>query len=537
MIKNIFIPEKVGSYYIFAKKIVGIDVGKTHVNATQIHFKGRQTIIEKFIQVPLENDAGDNYTERASAAIKQALQQMDRYDELHTSLSSSVVVFKELKLPFIGHDKIALVVEFEVEPLLPFSAQEAVIDFIVTREHTAEKSSDVLVAAVQKIHMAQHLQLFVDAGVSPEVVTIDLFALYGVYKEIPSYAALKGDVALVDVGSQTTRMAYIHDGQLRFIRSLPKGITHIAKQLSDILQIQPAEAFEMLVRFGLERYDTPSYTQATTTALTNFWNEISFTLNSFVVRDAQQGLERIILVGGGAEIKGLPHFVTNLVQVPAELMRINELLSSSVTVSTKHSIPHANIVSLCTALPAPTTAQFNLRRKEFSIGSDVSLLNKQLIIATALLIAVLGSLIAHNFMQVGKLKREIAASQEEAISALKSRFPKDISESDNLEDVVDQAKRAVDREEKLWFSIANPARIPFLEYLLELTGRIDRKALGFSIDKLTLTSNNLMVTAHVRDHAALVILEKELRKSKLFAHVEGQQNPSFTMKITLAKST
>lgn len=535
MIKNIFIPEKIGSHYIFSKRIVGIDVGKTHVNATQIHLKGKQILIEKFVQIPLENDAGNNYTERASTAIKQALQQVDRYDELHTALSSSVVIFKELKLPFIGRDKIALVVEFEVEPLLPFSIHDAIIDFIVTREHTAEKNSDVLVAAVQKIQVAQHLQLFVDAGISPDVVTIDLFALYGVYKEIPSYAALKGDVALVDVGSQTTRLAYIHEGQLRFIRSLPKGITHIAKQVSDLLQIQPSEAFEMLVRFGLERYDAPSYTQATTTALTSFWNEISFTLNSFVVRDSNQGLEQIILVGGGAEIKGLPHFVTNLVQVPTELMRINELLTSTLTVSTKHGIPHANITSLCAALPTPTTDGFNLRKKEFSITTDVALLNKQLLFSGILAILLLGSLIAHNFLQVRKLTSEVTASQEEAISALKERFPKDISESDNLEDVVDQAKRAVDREEKLWFSIANPARIPFLEYMLELTSRIDKKALGFSIEKLTLTTSYLTMTAHVRDHAALAILEKELRKSKLFAHVEGQQNPSFTMKITFAK--
>jgi hypothetical protein len=78
-------------------------------------------------------------------------------------------------------------------------------------------------------------------------------------------------------------------------------------------------------------------------------------------------------------------------------------------------------------------------------------------------------------------------------------------------------------------------RPSFLTYLLELTSKIDKKDLGFTIDKLTITESTIMMTAHVRDHTALALLEKELRQSKLFAHVEGQQNPDFTMKIKLAK--
>src|SRR5579872_1443288 len=238
MIKNLFIPEKIGTHYLFPKRIVGIDVGKTHVNATQLYLKGKQITVEKLIEIPLETGNGSSYEERASAAIKTALAQVDRYDALHTSLPSSLVVFKELKLPFIGRDKIAMVVEFEVEPLLPFSLADAVVDFIVTREHADEKSTEILVAAVQKLYIAQHLQLFVDAGANPDVILVDLFALYSIYLQIPSYSSFKGDVALIDLGSQTTRLAYIQKGQLRFIRSIPKGVTQITKSISELLNIQ-----------------------------------------------------------------------------------------------------------------------------------------------------------------------------------------------------------------------------------------------------------------------------------------------------------
>ena len=74
-----------------------------------------------------------------------------------------------------------------------------------------------------------------------------------------------------------------------------------------------------------------------------------------------------------------------------------------------------------------------------------------------------------------------------------------------------------------------------LQYLLELTTKIDREGLGFTLDKLNITDNTMSMVARVKDYAALAVLEKELRSSKLFAHVEEQNDPEFTMKIRLAK--
>jgi Tfp pilus assembly PilM family ATPase len=141
MIKNIFIPEKIGDRYLFSKRIIGFDIGKTHINATQLYLNGTHVTLEKFIEIPLELGTVTNYPERVGNAIKLVMLQVDRYDEIRTSLSSSLVVFKEIKLPFVGHDKIALVIDFEIEPLLPFAINDALVDFIITKELDEEKSS------------------------------------------------------------------------------------------------------------------------------------------------------------------------------------------------------------------------------------------------------------------------------------------------------------------------------------------------------------------------------------------------------------
>ena len=73
MIKNIFLPEKIGTYYLFSKRIIGIDIGKTHINATQVHVGGNTISIEKCIEENLEAGNPNDHTERLGHALKKII--------------------------------------------------------------------------------------------------------------------------------------------------------------------------------------------------------------------------------------------------------------------------------------------------------------------------------------------------------------------------------------------------------------------------------------------------------------------------------
>lgn len=535
MIKNIVLPEKIGSHYLFSKRIVGFDVGRTHVNATQLYVHGKKIVIEKCIDEKLEPGTNNNHNERVTAAISHILQQVT-YDSIHVTLSSSVAVFKELKLPFIDYNKIKMVIDFEVEPLLPFPASDAVIDFIITKQNSEEQSSEILVAAVQKNHIAQLLQQFHDAGADPEVITIDLFSLYGLYEKLPLYAGMTDGVILLDLGSNATRIAYILNGQLRLIRSLPKGIFSQAKLISESLRITPNEVLTQLMRFGLDTDKDPQYNKAITDAFTAFWSDLSFTLNSFTSQ-TENGVHTILLVGGGADIKGLPAFITNISGIQCEVFKIQEIVhTSDVTIAQSNGISNSSAISLSAAFPSPITANFNLRQKEFSYPAATSIVNKQIIVASVLVLLIFGSLIAHSFFQLRRLSGEAKAAEQEVIGMLRERFKK-IPEDEPLEEAVKMAGSEVKKDEQLWFSIASPSRVSFLRYLLELTSNIDKEGLGFSIDKLKITEKGMKLEAHVKNYDALILLKKGLRQSKLFLPPSGElDKPDFIMDLRFAKN-
>ena len=63
MIKNVFIPEKIGSYYLFPKRIIGFDVGKTNVHACQLYMYGNKITIEKCLEERIAPGENADYPE------------------------------------------------------------------------------------------------------------------------------------------------------------------------------------------------------------------------------------------------------------------------------------------------------------------------------------------------------------------------------------------------------------------------------------------------------------------------------------------
>lgn len=406
MIKNILLPEKIGSHYLFSKRIVGIDIGKTDISATVVRASGSSLTIEQTIEMGLETSNATDYTERTVATLKQIMSQVGKVQEVRTALPSSVVVFKELKLPFTTHEKIKLIINFEVEPLLPFSLQDAVIDFIITKQNSEDQSAQVLVAAVQKQHVIKHLELLALAGITPDVVTVDLFSLYALYQAIPEYEQSHATIALIDLGLSATRITYIDNGQLRLIRTLSKGMIHLAKSVGDALGITVGQAMDHIMRFGISTTDWPEYGHAMTTSCTAFWEDIRFTLTSFTLHGSpEHAIKKLVLLGPGAQLKGLCPFVSELITIPCEIFepqKINTI--PHVHIKNKQVLPQSCIMSTAIALPLPLTELFNLRKGELA-ASNRALLYTQCITMLVLILLLLGTLVTYSYLQTSRLEK------------------------------------------------------------------------------------------------------------------------------------
>lgn len=535
MMQEILLPEHIGGYYLFAKRIVGIEITATDVYVTYVHVQGRKISIQNCIQAPIERDNGLDQLERTARALSSATTGIGSA-EYDVALSSTHVIFKHLKVPFTDRQKIQKIIEFEVEPLLPFAVQDAIIDFMITKYIPEEQSASILVAAVQKQYIEQQLALFSAAGLQPTIITVDVLRLYGLYLKNPSYVAQTGSVALLDIGFQISKIAYIIDGELRFVRTLPIGVAQIAKGMAQQLNLSANDIFDELMRFGFEKANAPEYTDALAKACSAFIEQIQFSLQSFTAQASQQNpLEQLILLGLGATISGIAPWIHNRMELPTTLFNLDEIITAEqIRLDGISHIPLTHCISTATALPDARTQEINLRQKEFA-QATTGLLIKQLATAAILLTAIFALLLVHDYVQIRKLSNEVIASKKQAASALRSRF-KDLSSGNNIDSLLDDAKREIEIEEKLWSPFSASSRNSFLYYLLELTNIYNQKSLGLIVDRIGLDQDKrvMRLKGQVKDFPALTELEQELRQSGLFRTVPRPDYESFDMELPFA---
>jgi len=532
MIKDVLVPEKIGNYYLFAKRIVGFHVDTSEVTATQVYLKGSTATVENVFKESIGADQALSREEKVAQVVKSILNRVGKYDAVYTAMPSSQIIFKSLLLPFLNYEKIKMVVGYEVEPLLPFALDEAMIDFIITKQFPKQGNSEVLVAAVQKSALAEHISFFEQVGVHPQKIGVDFFEFYGLYATIAQNKKMKETIGIVNIGLGSTHVALVQNSQLKSVRVLPKGMNDFIAVVSKSSNISLEDARNAISTFGLTKEQDQAYHSHLVDALKMFWSSIQFTLGSFAAQGEVLEVKKFLLSGSGSNIPGLDEFIVKQAGGTCDFFQVTPLFADGKIKIKKNVGLHADhVMSLGVALPSEVTNKFNLLPSHMSEEKEVSLLTKQVLFAGLFFISVIVALLLHSSFQMRKLHSEIQESQDEVVAILKERFdlPRDLA---NFDMIVEEAVSEVTKEERALSLFS--AQSHFLKYLLELHA-LDTEGLGLQVKRVVITKDTMTLDAKVKDFKSVSKFEKELRKSKLFKYAGSVQKTDFTMKIPLAK--
>ncbi|MBT3455926.1 pilus assembly protein PilM [bacterium] len=535
MIKNILVPERIGQYNIFPKRVLGFYVGKTRVSAAQIHISGKNTIIEKLFSETISPGTTATHDQRVSKAIKNILSHASPYDEIRATISSASVLFKEVSFPFSNPKKIQMVLEYEIESFIPFPTENALADFIITK--TEQNNTSIMTAVVQKNQVSNLMSLFKNAGATPSVISVDMFDLYSLYMQIPEYKEANKTTVILDLGFSETKLAYILDGKLQLIRTIPKGILSIAKEFAKKEKLELNDAIEFTLRFGIETCDKPKQTKALQEIFKTFWQTIGLTIESFVTQKKEcKKVQQVLVIGEGADIKGVISFTQKELNVETKLFNAQLLAKDKRFSIAKHKhISQVNIKSLAIALETPITDKFSLRKKEFFPG-HTSLIIKQVTTTTILILSILAIFFYHTHKQINRLQKVLDDSKREVVATLSKEFK--VSKSDKtFKKIVKFAKEEVIKDRNIWFAFSGQTKTSFLKYLIALSDAIDRDGLGLELEKMVMTNDKITLTGKVREHdfEALQILEEELEKTKLFHQIGRPQDTQFSIDLEIVK--
>jgi len=492
MIKELFLPTFLGNRRLIPERIVGLTIHENDVSVAVVFAKPQKTIIEKLAEYSVEPGTAETYSERVGAVVKRIFSGIKRYDRIRVSIPASSVIFNEIEVAFTDPDKIRMILSFEIESILPFSLDEAVYDFIITKQDKEQGRSVILVAAIRAQDLQEHLTTLEAAGVNPDNITVDLFSLYSLFQQIPDYATLPGACALVKLGLSSTRVAFMQEGRLRLTRHIPRGLSTIIKTISDQTGLSNQDVSEKLIKYGSSGSGDEKFDLAAHEHIAHFFNEIQFTLNSFSLKlNYYEEVSKILFAGKIQAIRNFIPLGSDTLQIACEAFdasKIGALKGVKSMVKDQALIGGDDLISLGASIISPAQRDFDLRQKEFAkIHGDQ--LIKQMITACVIIGIIIFSLGLKGFLDIRALAQQEERIEQQEIAKLKQQ---DILPSKNFTPTVKLAKifrdaqKIIKEKEEIWEPFSQRSTKP-LDILLEITRIIDKKRFDVTIKEVRLT--------------------------------------------------
>jgi Tfp pilus assembly PilM family ATPase len=568
MLYDILIPYRLGNYYLAQKRILSFEITPMMISAVLIEFSSRTIQIKNHQSIILKD-----LTAQAQAnALKKIASNIGSYDEIITNLASASVVYKELELPFIGRDALAMIVPFEVESLLPFSLEDAVIDFIVTHENLQTKHSKLLVAAVRKEDLQAYTSLFEKAELELTTATIDIFSLYELYKHClapakpevtqpkkPSFFDIKSSsmVALwqkvhakivkkqiqtdgtaplqtyqpkqaellVDIGYDVVRVLYLQDGQLAAIRMIPWGVSDIASNIAHNSNLAFYDVMHNILT-GQHAHDAQAQTK---TQLQNLFEEITRTIAFFEKQLHQRYIssEKILFSGFLSDTATFHEQAQTFFGPLVHTVHSKQIIDC-LNIKIKTGLNHLSVFNISLSLFQHFN-QFvnflnNVVRKH-----DNSLLNKQIFAIILLTSTCLGLTLWKSQSILQTHESAYNASKRQFTQAIQERMHIDLAGEKNIKVIVEKAEEMLKTEKNLWMGFAAQQEHSLLEYLQDLSVHIDRAATGLNLKNIHLDYEKISMNGTIKDFAELNVFEDELGELTLLEPTEQIRELTFNI--------
>lgn len=254
----------------------------------------------------------EKFDEVAEAVRRVVKKSGTRTKNVAMALPASAVITKRIILPGgLSDMELEIQVESEANQYIPFSLDEVSLDFcVVGPSLNSAGDVDVLIAASRKEKVQDRQGLAEAAGLKPVVLDVESFASRLAAERL--IANLPGNgaglmVALFELGSMTTSLQVLRDGEVLYERDQAFGGAQLTQLIVRQYGFSPEEA-ESKKRSGElpDDYETVVLRPF----VENVSQEIGRALQFFFTSTPYNRVDYLLMAGGSAALPGLSEAIT-----------------------------------------------------------------------------------------------------------------------------------------------------------------------------------------------------------------------------------
>jgi type IV pilus assembly protein PilM len=420
-------------------EIIGLDIGSHSIKLVGLKTTTKGPFLTRIgmKEIPPGGDKEDINT--FSETLKILLEEVGvKTKKVNLVVSGSGVHIMRISIPSLPRAELKEAVRWEIKGHLPFPVETARVDFHILNEYVEDniKKLDLIVVACPKQLIDRTLSIAEKAGLQPTHLDVSPFALWNTL--LAWDRIKKGEtVALIDMGSEKTGIYLIKDRSLQFSREVTPAGADITKAIVEGigsagepgLFYERAEGIKREIGIPLEPYpealrpfdklraqDALQQAKDTTLSKISFLvrpvleklaAEIGRSLDYYKSQFNEERIDRLLLTGGGANLKNIVSYLGKELQSPVEQFNpLRKILFDPKKVDAHFLDQMGSIFTIAAGLVLPEPGRIELLPTKEPFISKVKIGKSIPILAPLITVFIFSGMIWHMNGQVTTIQKE-----------------------------------------------------------------------------------------------------------------------------------
>lgn len=299
--------------------VLGVDIGSSAIKIVQIRKKNGQAVLETYGELALGPYAGAGIgqavqlpAEKIASAIADLMKEKEV--NVTTRLSGVSIPFASslmsvIDMPEVPPKQLATMIPIEARKYIPVPISEVMLDWsVIPKSETFDsdmdpanpkaKTVEVLVVAIHNDTISKYQTIVEKSGLEAGFFEIEIFStMRSVLDEGLA------SVMIMDMGAASSKLYIVERGIIKASHTVNRGAQDITAAISQSLGLTIERSEVMKREIGASGSDQ-TLTGIITLVLDFIFAEANRTLLGFE-KKYNKSVSKVILVGGGAALKGL----------------------------------------------------------------------------------------------------------------------------------------------------------------------------------------------------------------------------------------
>ena len=412
------------------KYSIGLDIGASSIKLAQLKQKEGVFYLTKVKIIDLEKD------KEPARILKELFSGPEaKNSKVVALLDSPYSMLKRAIVPMMPDNELKEAVSLEAKNYFPFSIEDSLVDFEVIGDlvENGVKKKEILVGVCPHKAIEEHLGFLDKLGIRPRRVISSALAMFNLLKFKKFKENLS--VAAIDIGKNLSDLIIIRDGQFCFNRKVPvsgddftRALTSALSTATGKIELSCAEAEKIKKEYGIpEKINSElvenkiSHAQLHSllmASLEKLATEIGRSFDFYREETGGMKVDRLILFGGSAMLKGLDKFLAKELAIEVEVYNSWEGIKVS-----KELNDHPEISRMAMAAGAGINKTEGINFLPFEVREDLKRLMERAALKAGLSAAITILVLAFMglFLSAANLDKKINAVKLE-LSFLNTRF-------------------------------------------------------------------------------------------------------------------